>query len=333
MSNESRAVLVTESCGRRCGDRLHEVLAGRGRVQLLPEGATLSAQQLADVQAAFLSPDLMKASNKQAPNPALAAFGAAVNSAPSLRWLHTAASGTDRPLLQDAMRRGVAVTSSPGANAASVAQTAIAGVLALARGVPGWVRDQDARRWSAPTLPRDLDGQHAVVIGLGAIGSRVARGLRALGLRVTGVRRQAGPHADCDAVAAQEQLPALLPQADWLLLCCPLNAQTRDLVDAALLARLPAHAGLVNVARGEVVVEADLFDAVRAGRLGAVYADVFVEEPLPAESPWWDLPRTLISPHVAAMSKGFVGRTEEMFLANLQRWLDGAELHNLARPG
>jgi phosphoglycerate dehydrogenase-like enzyme len=232
------------------------------------------------------------------------------------------------------MRRGVTVTSSAGANATSVAHAAIAGLLALNRGVPGWVRAQDAHHWQAPSrelTPRDLPGQHAVIVGTGAIGSEIARVCRALHMRVTGLRQQATPHPDFDAIGTLADLPALAPETDWLILCCPLTAATRGVVDAGLLARLPPRASLINVGRGELVVEPDLFDAMQRGALAGVFSDVFVNEPLPADSPWWTLPRTLLSSHLGGLTDGFARRTQEIFLDNLQRWLDGREMRNVAR--
>jgi D-2-hydroxyacid dehydrogenase (NADP+) len=335
MTSNLPGVLVTSRVAARRRDDLERVIANRARLVLLPEEGALPVEALAGVHGAFLSTDLMRSSNKQALNQYLAAFAGAVEGATQLRWIHTCSSGTDRPLLQQAMARGVAVTTSAGANAQAVAHSALAGMLALARGVPQWVRDQEAKRWgstSAADAPRDVGGQHVVVVGLGHIGAEVARVCRALRMRVTGVRHRPLPAEDCDRVVTRNQLPDVLPDADWVVLCCPLDASTRGLVDAALLARLPAHACVLNVGRGELVVEADLFAALQAGRLGGVYSDVFHLEPLPPESPWWTLPNALLSPHIGGLSKGFTPRTEEMFLDNLGRWLAGAPLLNPAAP-
>lgn len=327
--------MVTAAFAQARAADLDQLTRGRAHLLAFDPGAPPAPEAITCVNAAFLSTDLMQGGAKQNLNPALAAFSAAVEAAGALQWLHTCASGTDRPLLQQAMRRGVTVTSSTGANADSVAANALAGLLALARGVPRWVRDQEARFWRdsmAMLPPTDLAGQHAVIVGTGAIGTRIARACRALGLRVTGVRRKPDPLADFDAVAGLADFDAILPTADWLILCCPLNDDTRGLVNAARLARLPSHAGLVNVSRGEVVVEGDLFAAVLGGHLGGIYADVFITEPLPPDSPWWTLPRALVSPHNAGVSKGFAGRTQDLFLANLDRWLSGRPLAAVAGP-
>ncbi len=188
-----------------------------------------------------------------------------------------------------------------------------------------WATQRDAQ------APRDLDGNHALVVGTGPIGQAIARSCRALGLRVTGVRRSRDAADPAfDTMRQFEDLPAALADVDWVFLACPLTPRTRGLVDAAFLRGLPADARLVNVARGD---EAALHAALREGRLGGCYSDVFVEEPLPADSPWWDLPRTLVSAHSAGASTGFPERTVQAFLHNLARHRRGQPLQNMATPG
>ncbi|HEY1226420.1 MAG TPA: NAD(P)-dependent oxidoreductase, partial [Ramlibacter sp.] len=133
------------------------------------------------------------------------------------------------------------------------------------------------------------------------------------------------------ATIAAAQWREVLPQADWLLLACPLNAQTRGMVDAAALALLPAHAGFVNVSRGEIVDEPALVAALREGRLAGANLDVFAQEPLPAGSPLWTMPNVIATPHSAGLSGGNAARVQEMFLDNLRRWAAGEPLRNVAR--
>lgn len=335
MPAELPAVLVTERFAEKRNDDLLRVTQGRATLALLRQTELPDIAALQGVRCAFLSTDLMGASNKQKPNEQLASFGKAVVSVASLSWLHTCSSGTDRPLLQEAMRRGVVVTTSAGANALAVAHSAIAGMLALARGVPAWVRNQDAGHWasaSAASAPRDIAGQHALVIGLGHVGSEVARLCVALRMTVTGVRGRAAMASEyCDEVVTHDGLSTVLAKADWAVLCCPLTPATRGMVNRAFLEQLPQGACLVNVGRGELMVERDLFDALQAGRLGGVYSDVFAQEPLAPDSPWWKSPNVLLSPHVAGLSEGFAGRTEDAFLGNLDRWLAGKPLLNISK--
>jgi phosphoglycerate dehydrogenase-like enzyme len=226
----------------------------------------------------------------------------------------------------------VALSSSAGTNAAVVAQSALAGMLALARRLPQLMSAQRAHVW-APLiktgLPRDLGGQTAVIVGWGGIAQQLGAVLRLLGLRVVVVRSSATPAGESIETVAYEAIHSVLPQADWLLLACPLTDRTHGLISASALALLPAGAHVINVARGEVVDEAALIEALQNGRLAGAYLDVFAHEPLPAQSLLWDLPNVIASPHSAGFSDGNAARVEGLFLDNLGRRLQGQAMRNL----
>ena len=131
-----------------------------------------------------------------------------------------------------------------------------------------------------------------------------------------------------DEMHPPAELFALLARADWLVLACPLTDETRGVIDEAALATLPAGARVINVARGEVVDEAALIAALQAGHVGGAYLDVFAQEPLPAESPLWDLPNVIISPHNSAVAAGNERRATGFFLRNLQAWAKGEPMEN-----
>lgn len=294
-------------------------------------GEQLDPRTLRRVDAAFLSMDLVATSAGPCPRPDLEAFFDHLRKAENLRWLHVCSAGTDRPVFSELAGRGVRLTTSSGANAPEVSQTALAGFLALARGVPEWLDAQRRHEWVPLTdnrPPRDIAGQTAVVVGMGAIGREIARLLHAFRLSVIGVSRSGVPVPGCAEVVTYARIQETLRRADWLFLACPLTRETHGMIDAAGLRLLPQGARIINVARGAVVVESDLVSALRSGRLGGAYLDVFETEPLPVDSPLWDLPGVLISAHRAGLSSGVHGRTLEMFLANLQRWTEGAELRN-----
>jgi lactate dehydrogenase-like 2-hydroxyacid dehydrogenase len=180
-------------------------------------------------------------------------------------------------------------------------------------------------------VPPDLDTQTLVVLGLGGIGSEIARLGRALGLHVVGVRRSRPTQdAPIDAWAPPAELPELLPRADWLAIACPLTEETRGWIDATALARLPDGACLLNVGRGEIVEESALVAELESGRLGGAYLDVFEVEPLPVASPLWTLPNVIVTPHSSSISSGAPQRQAEMFLANLERFVRGEPLANAA---
>jgi len=284
-----------------------------------------------DADVAFVSRDVTGLSTKHEVLPATERFYNAMREAPSLRWVHTHSAGADRAIFLQLRERGVDVTTSSGSNAGVVAQTALAGVLALARHFPQLMDAQRTQRWApliGSGMPRDLQGQRATILGWGPIGQQIGAVLRVLGLSVTVIRQRATPAGEGFATATFDVLDAILPQTDWLILACPLTDRTRGLIDGAALQRLPAGARLVNVARGEIVDETALIEVLGNGHLGGAYLDVFAHEPLPATSPLWMLPNVIATPHSAGFSDGNAARVVEMFLDNLRRWTRGDVLMN-----
>ena len=167
-----------------------------------------------------------------------------------------------------------------------------------------------------------------MVVGLGPIGRNIAALLKVLGMRVIGARRSAEPVEPCDRTVAYDRVGEVLPEADWLILCCPASPLTRGIANAAAFAAMPAGAHFVNVARGEIAVEADVIAALASGKLAGAYLDVFEREPLDAASPLWDLPNVLVSPHTASHSLGQNEAIFGIFLENLARFRAGQALRN-----
>jgi len=291
-----------------------------------PEGR-LSDADCARLDLAFFSADVFPQYSRQ--------FFSTVRKAPQLQWLHVFNAGVDHPIYTEMLDRGVRLTTSAGTTAVPIAQTAITGLLMLARNFPRWLAAQRERRWDParmPDFPRDLVGQTALIYGLGSIGTEIARLARALGLKVIGVRRSAMKPGDpVDELHPPQQLDQLLPRADWLIIASPLTAETRGLINAERLARLPRGAHIINIGRGEIIDEAAMVEALRTGQLGGAYLDVFEKEPLSAESPLWDLPKVLISPHNSAAASGNDERVYQMFLGNLEQWHRKQALTNEVR--
>lgn len=285
------------------------------------------------VHAAWISRDVTGLSTKHELLEPLAGCYRVLRRSPELAWVHTHSAGADRPIYAELKARGVVVSTSAGANAQVVAQTALGGVLALARRFPQLMVAQARHAWApliAGTLPPDLAGQTAVLVGWGGIAQRLHTWLTMLGLNVIVARHSAEPAGPGIETVRYGELPAVLPRAQWLLLACPLSESTRRLVDAAALAALPAGAMLVNVARGEVVDEAALIAALQSGQLGGAFLDVFEHEPLPAASALWTLPSVMVTPHSAGQSAGNAARVAAFFTQNLGRWLRGEPLVNRA---
>jgi D-2-hydroxyacid dehydrogenase (NADP+) len=286
--------------------------------------ARLSDPDVARTEIAFFSQDLNPTHSRQ--------FFSAVRKAPNFKWLHVFNVGVDHPIYTEMLTRGVRVTNSAGTTAEPIAQTALTGMLMLARGFPHWLKAQSEHRWDPVRLqnpPRDLPGQTVVVYGMGQIGAEFARLARALGLHVIGVRRSARKADDpVDEMHTPDQPDALLPLAEWLMLACPLTAETRKLITAKRLSLLPKGAYLLNISRGEVIDETALIEALGSGHLAGAYLDVFEQEPLPAASPLWDLPNVIVTPHNSSSSQGNERRVIECFVHILEQWKNSAPLTN-----
>ena len=284
-----------------------------------------------DIEIAFYSRDQWEGCDKTFINAETAGFFAAVDALPNLRWLHVTSAGIDLPMYQPSLKRGVRVTTSSGSNAEPIALTAVTGLLMLARGMPHWLAAQRQRLWApvqSPNEPSDLGGKTAVIVGMGPIGRGIARILKTLGMRTLGIRRRAAPAENFDSVLTFAQLDQVLPDCDWLIIACPLTDTTRELIDARRIDLLPQGAGFINVSRGEIVDENALTDALVRKHLSGAYLDVFVQEPLPVDSPLWELPNVIITPHNCAASVGNFGRGVEIFLRNLAHYLKGEPLEN-----
>jgi phosphoglycerate dehydrogenase-like enzyme len=228
----------------------------------------------------------------------------------------------------------VRVASAAGVNAQAVAEHAMALALALSRRLPEARDNQHARHWRGMigeigVREFELAGKTLLVVGMGRIGSRLARLAKAFDMRVLATKRDPATGAEgADAVASADRLHEMLGQADIVVLTCPLTPQTQNLIDAAALAAMRPGAHLVNVARGRVVDEPALIQALQDGRLAAAALDATWEEPLPASSALWAMPNVLITPHAAGETRAYEDNVIDILLDNLDRLWRGAPLRN-----
>ena len=247
-----------------------------------------------------------------------------------LGWFHTFSAGVDNPFFRGLVERGVRLTTSSGAHAVPIAQTVMLYLLAFSRDLRGWLDAQSRRAWE-PCDIQDLQGRSLGILGMGPIGLEVARLGLAFGMHVTGLRRTPRGDEPCETWPLG-RLDDLLPAVDYLVIALPLTPETRGLLDAAALARLRREAVLVNIARGEIVDEAALTDALREGRIAGAALDVFAVEPLPATSPLWSLENVIVTPHSSGTNPGNHARATEIFLENLGRYVRGESLRNEVSP-
>jgi len=247
----------------------------------------------------------------------------------SLRWVHTASAGVDNVLTPEVVDSDVVVTNARGVFETPIAEYVTGLVLVTAKDMIGTWQRQQRREWQHRET-HSVQRRVAVVVGVGPIGRAVARMLAGVGLQVRGVGRTGrGDDPDFGEVAAAENLRDHVADADYVVLAAPLTPQTRGMVDRDVLAAMPERAMLVNVGRGELVVEEELVAALQQGRIAGAALDVFEKEPLPSDSPLWTMPQVLVSPHMSADTVGWRDDLAALFVENLSRWCKGEPLRNV----
>jgi phosphoglycerate dehydrogenase-like enzyme len=260
--------------------------------------------------------------------------------APRLGWVALSSAGAEHVLAQPwaSARNAPIITTANGVHAVSISEHVFSGMLLWARHWPEMLELQRERRWPAggfysnELIGRELDGATLLVVGLGAIGRRVAQLGRAFGMRTLATRRSAASGAsdpDVDALYPLDQLDEAVAQADYIVLAVPSTPETQGMINAERLAHVRPGALLVNIARGAVVDEPALLAALREGRLGGAVLDVVAQEPLPPDSPLWTAPNVVISPHVSGRSVRYSERLTDLMLDNIARYRDGRPLRNV----
>jgi len=231
------------------------------------------------------------------------------------------------------MARGVTITSSSGASASLVAQTALTGLLSLARRFPQLAAAQRAHVWAPfmkTGLPPDLEGQTATIVGWGPIGQKLGAWLTAIGLKIIVVRQSATSLIENTRVVSFDGFRQVLPETDWLVLACPLTKQTTNLMSRDALALMKPGSHIVNISRGTVIDEPAMIDALQKGHLAGAYLDVFAQEPLHVDSPLWDMPNVICTPHTSGFSDAILHRMAQKFIENLGYWKRGEPMINVA---
>ena len=258
----------------------------------------------------------------------------------ALEWVHSGAAGVGGSLTPEMRATDVVFTNSAGIHGPPMAETVLAAVLHFLRGVDFAVEGKRRGRWwpdpflEADTPVAELSEAVVGVIGYGGVGREVARRASALGARVLGLRRHPPEGADrhAEILHGRAGLERLLGRSDVVVVCVPETDETRGLLDRTAFARMKQGAIVVNVARGGIVDEDALLEALRSGRLRGAALDVFAREPLPDDHPFWEAPNLLLTPHVSAVSRRFWRRETDLILDNLERFLEGRPLRNRVDP-
>jgi phosphoglycerate dehydrogenase-like enzyme len=325
-------------------DRIREAAPGARIVTLSREG--LTDEPVDDVEVllrGWLSSD---------------AFDRLLARAPRLAWVHSASAGVERALTPAARERGLIITNARGVFSRPIAEYVLMMILAVSRRLPGLLELQRERTWQ-PLEGVELRDVTVGIVGLGSIGRAVGALATAFGCRVVAIRRRseqgsgslaagrgatAGGNADAsaegpsfgeimlDRVGGPETLPQLLAESDFVVLAAPLTPETEDMIDAEALAAMKPTAWLINVARGRLIDERALINALSDGGIGGAVLDTFRDEPLSPSSPFYELPNVIVTPHTSWSSGRVLDRSVELFCDNLRRYAAGEPLLNVVDP-
>jgi phosphoglycerate dehydrogenase-like enzyme len=256
-----------------------------------------------------------------------------IKSAKNLRWIHSPAAAVHQLIFPELVNSDVILTNAREVHGPVVAEHVIALIFALAKKIPGSVRLQDKHVWGQQILwdeqprVREVEGATVGLVGLGSIGRAVAKSAKALGMRAVAVREH--PEKGCegaDAVFGPAEIDEVFRQADYIVLAAPVTASTKAIANTDRLALMKPDACLINVGRGPLIDEPALAAALYEKKIGGAALDVFPKEPLPADSPLWDVPNLLITPHTAALTDKLWERHYALFSENLCRYLNGQAL-------
>ncbi len=246
-----------------------------------------------------------------------------------LRWVHAGSAGVERVLFPELAASDVVLTNSRYIFDQALAEYTITLMLALSKDLLTTFRYQVEHRW-VQRETETLSGKSAVMVGVGPIARRTAQLAKAFGMSVRGIGRTArGGDPDFGDIASPDELKTLFAETDYVVMLLPSTPQTEGMVGAAAIAALKPTARLVNLGRGSTLDQDALCAALRAGRLGGAALDVMRPEPLPADSPLWDVPNLLISPHMSGDHAGWQRDAADLFLRNLERFMRGEPLLNV----
>ena len=239
---------------------------------------------------------------------------------PKVRWYHSVSAGVDSVPHALLAKRGILLSNSRGIHGRPIGEQVLGMMLSFTRGLHANLRNQQHKRWERVYPLQELTGQTLCIVGAGSIGTEVARKAKAFDMHVIGVKRHPGLLPHHDKVVGLDHLYEALADADFVLILTPLTTKTRHLINADALAQMKPSTVVLNFARGGVVDEEALIRALQSGKIHGAGLDVFHKEPLPLESPLWDMENVLISPHNGGWTPHYDERMVAIFLDNLRAY-------------
>ena len=319
--------LLTETAGRLLDQRIDRVDPSVEQVRVWRDGTlTIDGRE---IDAEAVQPEVACATGDLFFRGGAAPWFQLLLGATSIQWFQSPAAGYIA-LYDRLFESGMRITGAH-VNAIPIAEYVIQAILSHFQRAAEWATARAGHEWR-PHEFREVFGTTWLVVGVGAIGSAVAERARALGVRVLGHRRRPTGKEPVHAMLRRDELLDALPRCDVVVLAAPATAETTGLVDETFLAAMAPGSVLVNVARGVLVDEPALLAALDRGRPEAAILDVFATEPLPADSPFWDHPRVVLTPHSSAGGLARHGRVVNLFVENLARYRDGRPLLHEVRP-
>ena len=249
----------------------------------------------------------------------------------SLRWFHSFSSGMDPVMKSEISKLPIMITNSKEIHAIPIAEHVMGFIIAYNRTFQFMYKKQGEHVWAKgmTRAPQEAVGKTIGIIGAGSIGAAIARNAKAFRMKTIGLRRNPQPGEYFDEMLGADELDKLLSNSDYVVTSTPLTPETQHLIGAAELSKMKETALLINVSRGGVIDQTALIEALRAGKLGGAALDVTDPEPLPPDSPLWDMENVMITPHMSADTPMTTTRATDSFCDNLRRYIAGEPLKNL----
>lgn len=248
--------------------------------------------------------------------------------APNLKWVHALSAGVEKLIFPEIQASGTILTNSRGIHGIPVSEHVFALMLAFSRGLNLLIRRQQQHKWDR--VPTDEIHEKTIgIVGLGSIGREIAKKAKGLGMEVIATKRELTSEIFVDKLYKAEDLHQMLAEADYVVVALPLTESTAEIFTLREFQAMKPSAYFINIARGAIVREADLVAALQQGIIKGAGLDVFADEPLPADSPLWDMENVIVTPHMAAISPYYLDRAVKLFAENLTRYTQGRDMFNI----
>ncbi|WP_034743960.1 D-2-hydroxyacid dehydrogenase [Halalkalibacter wakoensis] len=245
----------------------------------------------------------------------------------ALKWIQTWTAGVNQLPLHTLQEKGVHVTSANGVHTYPISETIFALMLGLTRKIHAYVRNQQTKMWNHENMKLEIHEKTIGIIGVGSIGQETAKIAKAFGMKVLGTRHSGKPDPFVDEMYLPNQLDDILPKCDYVVITLPLTSETKQMFGEKQFQLMKRSAILINIGRGEIVVESDLISALQKQEIAGAGLDVFEKEPLSEESPLWNFDNVIITPHTAGSTEHYDKRViEDIFIPNLKSYLTNSPL-------